>query len=182
LKQALLRDEQLIETIAAVGNQIAATLRSGRKVFILGNGGSAADAQHLAAELVGRFARERAPLAALALTTDTSALTAIANDYSYEMVFARQLEALGSPGDVVVGITTSGRSPNVLTALRVAKSKQMIVVGMTGSKGDALNEFADFFVQVPSDRTPRIQEIHILIGHILCEIVEESLGGSLARA
>jgi D-sedoheptulose 7-phosphate isomerase len=175
VKQAILQSRELIETVAAVGAALAGALRGGRKIFFFGNGGSAADAQHLAAELVGRFERERRALPAIALGTNTSTLTAIGNDYSYEAVFARQLEALSSPGDVAVGISTSGRSPNVISAVRAGRKAGVITVGMTGLRGDELAASADYCVRVPSDKTPRIQEAHILIGHILCEIVEEEL-------
>lgn len=175
LKQAILDDSQLIDTVAKVASEMVRTFQAGRKVLFFGNGGSAADAQHLAAEFVGRFVRERRALAALALTTDSSAMTAIGNDYSYERVFARQLEALGSSGDVAVGISTSGNSPNVLAAIRAAKTMGIITVGLTGLRGGDLRSSVDYCMGVPSDRTPRIQEAHILIGHILCEIVEEEL-------
>jgi D-sedoheptulose 7-phosphate isomerase len=175
LKQAILDDSELIDTVAKVASQMVRAFQDGRKVLFLGNGGSAADAQHLAAEFVGRFKKERRALAALALTTDSSAMTAIGNDYSYERVFARQLEALGSSGDVAVGISTSGNSPNVLAAIRVAKMMGIITVGLTGLRGGDLRSSVDYCMCVPSDRTPRVQEAHILIGHILCEIVEEEL-------
>jgi D-sedoheptulose 7-phosphate isomerase len=144
---------------------------------LFGNGGSAADAQHLAAELVGRYQHERRALPALALTANTSTLTAIGNDYSYERVFARQLEALGSPGDVAVGISTSGKSPNVLSAMRTAKEIPVTTVGMTGMQGGDLAGLADYCICVPSEQTPRIQEGHILIGHILCEVIEQKFVG-----
>ena len=174
LKQAILQDSQLIETVTKVGEEMVRALRNGNKVLFFGNGGSAADAQHLAAEFVGRFELERRALPAIALTTDTSALTAISNDYGFESVFARQLEALGSPGDIAVGISTSGRSPNILGGIRAAKKAGAITVGMTGFCGNELSACADYCICVPSDRTARIQEAHILIGHILCKIVDES--------
>jgi len=175
VKQAVLEHAELMRAIAATGERIAQALRRGHKVFFFGNGGSAADAQHLAAELVGRFQGEREALPGIALTANTSTMTAISNDYSYEVVFARQLQALGSFGDVAVGISTSGKSPNVLAALRAARGKGMVTVGMTGSRGGALGDLADYCLQVPSDQVPRIQEAHILIGHILCALVEKSL-------
>jgi D-sedoheptulose 7-phosphate isomerase len=177
VKQAILESRDLIETVASVGEVLAGALRRGRKVIFFGNGGSAADAQHLAAELVGRFESERRALPALALATNISTLTAIGNDYSYEAVFARELEGLSSPGDVAVGISTSGRSPNVINAMRTAKKIGVITVGMTGLRGDELAAVADYCIRVPSQRTSRIQEAHILIGHILCEIVDESFVG-----
>jgi D-sedoheptulose 7-phosphate isomerase len=174
VKQAILEDQDLIATIARVGEEMSGVLRAGQKILFFGNGGSAADAQHLAAELVGRFLRERRALPALALTTNTSVLTAVGNDYSYEKIFARQVEAFGAPGDVAVGISTSGKSANVIEAIRAAKKMGVVTAGMTGADGGELAEVADYCMRVPSGRTPRIQEAHILIGHILCEIVEES--------
>ena len=175
VKEAILGDHQLLETVASVGEKMVLALRDGKKLFFFGNGGSAADAQHLAAEFVGRFDRQRRALPAIALTTDTSVLTSISNDYSYESVFARQLEGLGSPGDIAVGISTSGNSPNVLSGIRSAKEVGLVAVGMTGLSGKELLELSDYCIRVPSDHTPRIQEAHILIGHILCEMVDESL-------
>jgi D-sedoheptulose 7-phosphate isomerase len=164
--------------IADVGSRMAESLHSGGTVFFFGNGGSAADAQHLAAELVGRFLRERPPLRAVALSTNTSCLTAVANDYGYELVFARQLQAMGTSGDIAIGISTSGSSKNVLQAFEVAKQKGMTPVALTGSQGRALENVVDYCLCVDSDRTPCIQEVHIMIGHILCEIVDEQLYGS----
>ena len=177
LKQALLENEKLIQTIAEVAEAMSRALAEGHKLFFFGNGGSAADAQHLAAELVGRYQHERRALPALALTANTSTLTAIGNDYSYERVFARQLEALGSPGDVAVGISTSGKSPNVLSAMRTAKEIPVTTVGMTGMRGGDLAGLVDYCICVPSEQTPRIQEGHILIGHILCEVIEQNFVG-----
>jgi D-sedoheptulose 7-phosphate isomerase len=176
LKQQLLADAGFCATIAAVGEAVAEALRHGGKVFFLGNGGSAADAQHLAAELTGRYLRDRRPLAGIALTTNTSSLSAIGNDYGFDQTFSRPLSALGNPGDVVVGISTSGNSPNVIKAMEVARAKGMVTVAMTGRVG-RLKEMGDFSVCIPSDETPRIQEAHILVGHIICEIVEEALCG-----
>ncbi len=175
LKQVILQDRQLIEMVASVGLELTRALRSGRKVFFFGNGGSAADAQHLAAELVGRFDRERRALPAIALTANTSTLTAIGNDYSYDSVFVRQLEALSAPGDVAVGISTSGNSPNVVKAVRSARKAGVITVGMTGFRDSELASSVDYCIRIPSERTPRIQEAHILIGHILCELIEGEL-------
>jgi D-sedoheptulose 7-phosphate isomerase len=173
LKQALLEDQKLIQTIAEVAEAMSRALADGHKLLFFGNGGSAADAQHLAAELVGRYQQERRALPALALTANTSTLTAIGNDYSYERIFARQLEALCSPGDVAVGISTSGKSPNVLSAMRAAKEIPATTVGMTGVPGGELAALSDYCICVPSEQTPRIQEGHILIGHILCEVIEQ---------
>jgi len=174
VKQAILADHALLDTITNVGQELAGTLQRGGKIFFFGNGGSAADAQHLAAELVGRFEKERRALPALALTANTSALTAIGNDYSYEVVFARQLEGLGSRGDAAVGISTSGKSPNVLNALRSARKMGITAVGMTGQRSPDIAELVDYCISVPSKRTARVQEAHILLGHILCEIIDQS--------
>jgi len=177
VKEALLRDKELIGLIAEVGRDWAEVLRRGHRAFLFGNGGSAADAQHIAAELVGRYLRDRPGLPVVALTTDTSSLTAIANDYSYDAVFARQLEALGSAGDMAIGISTSGNARNVLLAIEAAKRKGMTSVALTGQGGGQLRGMVDRCICVPSGDTPRVQESHILIGHILCEIVERELFG-----
>jgi D-sedoheptulose 7-phosphate isomerase len=159
----------------AAGAMLAAFARGG-KVLAFGNGGSAADAQHLAAELVGRFARERRALAAIALTTDTSILTAVANDDAFERVFARQVAALGRPGDVAVGISTSGRSVNVLRGLEAARAAGLTTVALTGGDGGPIGRAADFHVNVPGASTPRVQEVHRTLLHVLCEIVEARIG------
>lgn len=151
------------------------SLRDGHKAIFCGNGGSAADAQHLAAELMGRYLIDRAPLPALALTVDTSALTAIANDYSYEDVFARQLRGVGQAGDVLVGISTSGNSKNVLRAIEVAREKGIRSIGLTGQSGGMMRQLCDICICVPSDRTNHIQEMHIAIGHMICGEVERTL-------
>lgn len=171
-KQELLTGAPKIAEVAAV---LVAALRRGGRILFFGNGGSAADAQHLAAELVGRFAMDRRPLPALALTVNTSTLTAIANDYGFEDVFVRQIMALGAPGDVAVGLSTGGRSLNVLRGVQAARQKGLVTVGMTGQDGGLLNEEVDYCLRVPTSVTARIQECHILIGHILCEIVEGEL-------
>jgi D-sedoheptulose 7-phosphate isomerase len=163
--------------ILAVGHRIADALRSGSKVLTFGNGGSAADAQHFAAELVGRYLKERAAWPAIALSTDTSILTAVANDFGYDAVFRRQVEALGRKGDVAVGISTSGRSPNVVTALARAREMGLVTIGMTGQGGGKLAGQVDFLIEVPSSATPRIQEVHGLVIHVLCAIVEEAIAG-----
>jgi len=165
-------DSELVSLIAKVAAACVEALTSGRKVLFAGNGGSAADAQHLAGELVSRFAYNRPGLPALALTTDTSVLTAIGNDYGYERLFSRQIEAVGAAGDVFFGISTSGRSPNVLSALDVARAKGLVTIGMSGCTGGLMPGRCDHLVRVPSDVTPRIQEGHIAIGHAICEIVE----------
>jgi D-sedoheptulose 7-phosphate isomerase len=160
---------------AAVG-AVVLCLQVGGKVLIFGNGGSAADAQHIAAELVGRYKAERRGLAAVALTTDTSALTAIANDYGYDRVFARQVEALAKPGDVVVGISTSGNSPSVVEAFTTAERAGCTTVALTGRDGGRIGRVADVHLNVPHDDTARVQEAHITLGHILCELVERAMG------
>ncbi len=161
--------------IQDAADRIVQALRAGHKVLLFGNGGSASDAQHIAAELVGRFVRERRPLAAIALTTDTSILTAVANDYGYEQVFARQVLALGSPGDIAVAISTSGSSPNVLEGVQAAREQGLTVIGLTGRDGGRLAEQADVVVNVAGSETALIQEGHIAVGHILCELVDDAL-------
>jgi len=153
--------------------KIIQALENGNTIFFAGNGGSAADAQHLAAEFVGRFLRARNGLPAIALTTDTSALTAIANDFGYDQVFSRQLDALGKSGDVFVGISTSGNSKNVITAIEIAKQKQIQVIAFTGNKGGNMAELADIHLNIPTPVTARIQECHILMGHIICDLADE---------
>ncbi len=154
---------------------IAEAFRSRRRLLVFGNGGSAADAQHFAAEFVGRFQRERQALAAVALTTDTSILTAIGNDYSYDRVFARQVEAIGEPGDVAFGITTSGGSANVIEAFRVAKARQLTTIALTGRDGGDAGRMADIHLNVPDPSTARAQEVHRTLLHAICEIVEDGL-------
>jgi D-sedoheptulose 7-phosphate isomerase len=172
VKQALLLDAGFHSLVAQVAIQIVKSLRAGGKVLFFGNGGSAADAQHLAAEFTGRYLKERRALPALALNANTSSLTAIGNDYGFNHVFARQLEALGRKGDVAVGISTSGNSSNVLVALEAAKAKSIYTVALVGASGGAMKKLADCAICIPSDETPRIQECHILTGHLICEIVE----------
>jgi D-sedoheptulose 7-phosphate isomerase len=167
------RRERLAE-IGQAADAILAALAGGRKVLVFGNGGSAADSQHFAAELIGRFARERRAWPAIALTTDTSALTAVSNDYGYDRVFARQVEALGQPGDVAIGISTSGRSANVLVAFAAARALGLTTIALTGGDGGQVGQAADVHVNVPGP-TARAQEVHRTILHIICEIVEGSL-------
>src|SRR4051812_47748736 len=167
--------ESQAEIIARAGRAMADALRRGNKILFFGNGGSAADSQHLAAEFVGRFVRDRVPLPALALTTDTSALTAIGNDYGFDQVFVRQVQALGQPGDVAVALSTSGRSPNVLSAVAAARQRRLVTVGLVGGAGGPLAAAVDVPVVVPSDCSARVQECHITIGHILCEFAEAAL-------
>ncbi len=161
--------------LVALADAIAERVRAGGKVLVFGNGGSAADAQHFAGELVGRFTKEGPPIPALALTTDSSIMTAVGNDYGYEYVFKRQLEAHARPGDIAVGISTSGNSKNVLEAMKVAKSRGLLTVGMTGEGGGQLAALVDHLFAAPSKETPRIQEVHHLMNHILCELLEERL-------
>jgi D-sedoheptulose 7-phosphate isomerase len=162
----------LVPQIEALADRLKACLDAGGKIVLMGNGGSAADAQHIAAELVGRFKRERGGMAALALTTDTSILTSVGNDYGFEHVFARQVGALCGPNDALIGISTSGNSGNVVRAIEEGKRLSLYCVGLLGGSGGKLKEMCDFALIAPSDDTPRIQEIHILIGHILCELLE----------
>lgn len=172
VKKAVLEDEELLELVEAAARACIQSLEYGGKVILFGNGGSAADAQHIAAELVGRYLRDRRALAAIALTANTSSLTAIGNDYSYDEVFSRQIEAIGKKGDVAFGISTSGRSKNVIRALDAAQKKGLITIALTGATGVSLRE-VNYCLCVPSEQTPRIQEAHILLGHSICEIVEE---------
>lgn len=167
--------ENLSDIIVDAARRIIEAFKADRKLLLIGNGGSAADAQHIATELVGRFKMERKALPAVALTTDTSLLTALANDYGYETVFSRQLEALASDGDVLLAITTSGTSPNILKAVETAHSKGVTVIGLTGESGGKLKNVADLTIMVPSQDTARIQEAHITIGHIICFLVEKEL-------
>ncbi|WP_206601488.1 SIS domain-containing protein [Mycobacterium paraense] len=169
-----LQHPQYQKTLMDISCQIIASLRSGGKVMFCGNGGSAADSQHLAAELVGRQNYDRAPAAGLALTVDTSALTALGNDYGYETVFARQVEALGREGDVLIGISTSGRSANVVRALEAAKAKGIVTVSFTGDRPRDMG-IAEYQLNVPADETAKIQELHILCGHIIFALVERGL-------
>ena len=174
-KQKLLLDEKLLNTLFEVVNAWCNTLQDGGKILFCGNGGSAADAQHLAAELSGRFYFDREPLHAEALHVNSSYMTAVANDYSYEEVYSRMVRAQGKKGDVLVGISTSGNSANVVRAMEQAQKQGMIVVAMTGEKGGKMRDCCDYLISVPSNDTPRIQECHIMVGHILCELTEEQL-------
>ena len=174
-KALLLYDEDLLEKIERSAQLILKTLKRGGKILVFGNGGSAADSQHFAAELVGRFKKERRALPAVALTTDTSLLTALANDYSFDIVFKRQLESLATVKDVVFAISTSGRSKNVLEAVKLAKKLKIKTIGLTGGDGGALAKMTDIALVAPSGITARIQESHILIIHIICEILEDKI-------
>lgn len=175
--QRIINEQSIIEVIGQVAESFTQALNQGCKIFFAGNGGSAADSQHLAAELVSRFYMERKGLAAEALSVNTSVLTAIANDYSFERVFARQLEASAREGDIFVGISTSGNSKNIIEAVKKGKEIGMKVIGFTGCDGGALKDICDYALVIPSNDTPRIQECHILIGHIICEIVEKNIFG-----
>jgi D-sedoheptulose 7-phosphate isomerase len=165
------------ERLLATGGRMAMALKAGGKVLVFGNGGSAADAQHLAGELVGRFVRDRVALAAIALTTDPSIVTAIGNDLGFEAVFGRQVEAHGRPGDVAIGITTSGQSPNVVEGLRVARERGLVTIGLTGRGGGKVASLVDHLIDVPHHDTARIQEVHTMVVHVLCQIVEEAFAG-----
>jgi len=164
-----------LSALTEAASALVSAYRAGGKALFLGNGGSAADAQHLAAEFLGRYLRERAPMPALALTANTSALTAIGNDYGYEKVFVRQIEALAAPGDVVVAISTSGNSPSVIEAVLCAQRLGLFTIGLTGASGGRLRGTVNTLIAVPSDETPRIQECHILAGHALCDVVERAM-------
>lgn len=170
--------KSMVSEIERMANFIITAYKADGKVVLFGNGGSAADAQHIACELVGRFMLKRQAFPAIALTTNTSTLTAVANDCGYETVFSRQVEALVNEKDVVIGISTSGDSPNVLEAIKLAKTKGAKTIGLTGGSGGKLATVADLVLAVPSDSTPRIQEAHITIGHIVCELVERELSGT----
>ncbi|MGC3996246.1 MAG: D-sedoheptulose 7-phosphate isomerase [Anaeromyxobacter sp.] len=175
--QGMVQDQALVQTVEQIAQACVDSLRAGHKILFAGNGGSAADAQHLAGELVSRFAFDRPGLAAFALTTDTSVLTAIGNDYGYEKAFSRQVQAVGAAGDVFIGISTSGKSPNILAALREARSKGIKTVGFTGAGpgADVMAPLCDLLVRVPSTETPKIQEGHIAVGHIVCLLIEKAI-------
>ena len=175
VKQLLLNNAEVLSTVSKVSEIMVEALIRGNKPILFGNGGSAADAQHIAAEFVGRFAFDRPALPALALSVNTSCVTAIGNDYGFDVIFARQIEALGRPGDVAIGISTSGNSPNVLSAVAVARKMGLHTVALTGAAGGVLKAAVDHCICVPTNATPRIQECHILIGHIISELVEETI-------
>jgi D-sedoheptulose 7-phosphate isomerase len=172
VKQQILEDETLLNTIQVIADVCVEALKADKKILFCGNGGSAADAQHLAAEFSGRFYKDRDPLFAEALHVNTSYLTAVANDYSYEQIYSRLIKAKGRTGDVLIGISTSGNSGNIVKAFEQAKVQGMITVAMTGKTGGKMKSLSDYLLNMPSTDTPRIQEAHILIGHIICEIVE----------
>jgi len=177
VKQQLLADEHLVQQIQVVTDVITKAFQNGNAVYFAGNGGSAADAQHLAAEFSGRFYKDRKALPSDALHCNTSYLTAVANDYSYDVIYARLLEGLAKPGDVLVGISTSGNSGNIVKAFEMAKTIGVTTIGFTGQKGGTMKELGDYLINIPSNTTPRIQESHILVGHIICELVEINIFG-----
>ena len=176
-KQDIYNNDELLNKIEDVAKKCVALYKTDKKTILAGNGGSAADAQHIAAELVGRYGFDRPSIPSLALTTDTSNLTAIGNDYGYDQVFSRQLEGMGQSGDIFIGISTSGNSQNIINAFEVAKKKNILSVALVGKDGGEMAKMADIALVVPSDSTPRIQESHILIGHIICDIIEKEIFG-----
>jgi D-sedoheptulose 7-phosphate isomerase len=173
-KNKLLANEHLLQTIEKASTVILQALKNGNKVLFCGNGGSAADAQHLAAEFSGRFYIDRKALPAEALHCNTSYITAVANDYNYDVIYSRLIEGIGNEGDVLIGLSTSGNSKNIIEAFKSAKAAGMITIALTGETGGAMKEIADYLINVPSTNTPRIQESHIMVGHIICEWVEQS--------
>ncbi len=177
VKQELLEDEHLVKQIQTVTEVITKAFQNGNAVYFAGNGGSAADAQHLAAEFSGRFYKDRKALPSDALHCNSSYLTAVANDYSYDVIYARLLEGLAKPGDVLVGISTSGNSGNIVKAFEMAKNIGVTTIGFTGQKGGQMKDLGDYLINIPSNTTPRIQEAHILVGHIICELVEINIFG-----
>jgi D-sedoheptulose 7-phosphate isomerase len=172
---AMLDDSVLLASVERAARACIHCLQNGGKILLAGNGGSAADAQHIAGEFVSRFAFDRPGLPAIALTTDTSILTAIGNDYGYERLFARQVQALGQPGDILIAYTTSGKSPNILRALEEAQARKVVSIGFTGNRGGPMRELCDHLFEVPSADTPKIQEGHLVLGHILCGLVERAI-------
>ncbi|MBK7873581.1 MAG: D-sedoheptulose 7-phosphate isomerase [Saprospiraceae bacterium] len=174
-KEAVMADERLLATVQEVVNTCIITFKNNGKVLFCGNGGSAADAQHLAAELSGRFYFDREPLFAEALHVNSSFVTAVANDYHYEEVYARMIRAAGRKGDVLFAMSTSGNSANIIQAIKDAKKIEMIVIGMTGESGGKMRDLCDFLINIPSHDTPRIQECHMMLGHLICELIENEL-------
>ena len=172
-KQSILKDEVLLSTIEEIVASITAAFKNGNRVYFCGNGGSAADAQHLAAEFSGRFYKDRKALPAEALHCNSSYVTAVANDYGYDFIYSRIIDGIGKAGDILIGISTSGNSLNIIKAFETAKEKDMITIGFTGETGGKMKSLSNYLINVPSTDTPRIQESHILIGHIVCELVEE---------
>lgn len=177
VKQEILKNDAMIELIENIAADMVSALKNGNRIYFCGNGGSAADAQHLAAEFSGRFYIDRDALPAEALHCNTSYLTAVANDYSYDVIYARLIKGMGQPGDFLVGLSTSGNSANIVKAFEVAREKGIKTVGFTGESGGKMKELSDYLVNVPSNDTPRIQEAHIMVGHIICQLVEEQYFG-----
>ncbi|MCH5721329.1 D-sedoheptulose-7-phosphate isomerase [Niabella hibiscisoli] len=172
-KQQVLENAELIDVVNHIVDIIVSAFKNGNSVYFCGNGGSAADAQHLAAEFSGRFYKDRKALPAEALHCNTSYLTAVANDYSFDLIYARLIQGLGKPGDILIGLSTSGNSKNIVQAFETAREKQMTTIGFTGLSGGLMKAFSDHLVNIPSTDTPRIQECHMLLGHIICQLVEE---------
>lgn len=170
--QKVLMNEDLLKTICEIVEVIVKAFKDGKRVYLCGNGGSAADAQHLAAEFSGRFYTDRKALPAEALHCNTSYLTAVANDYSFDVIYSRMIDGIGQEGDILVGLSTSGNSSNIVNAFKSAKEKKMVIIGFTGESGGKMKDISDYLVNIPSSDTPRIQESHILVGHIVCELVE----------
>jgi D-sedoheptulose 7-phosphate isomerase len=180
VKQQVLNNSELLTTVSLVADKIVLAFKNGNRIYFCGNGGSAADAQHLAAELSGRFYLDRKALSAEALHCNTSYLTAVANDYSYDVVYARLIEGISQSGDILIGLSTSGNSANIVKAFEVAKEKKITTVGFTGISGGLLKSLSDYIINIPSSDTPRIQEAHMLLGHIICQMVEEKYFGANA--
>ncbi len=179
VKEKIMNDKNLIHKISLIVEKIIECYKNNGKLLFAGNGGSAADAQHLVAELVGRFYLERKALKAEALSVNTSTITAIGNDYDYSKIFSRQLEANGDKGDIFIGFSTSGNSKNIIEAINICKEKEIFVIGFTGESGGKMQNMCDILINVPSNNTPRVQEAHITIGHIICELVEKKLFGNI---
>ncbi len=177
VKEDLLKDARILDTLAASITAIVSAFKNGNKVLFCGNGGSAADAQHLAAEFSGRFYTDRDALPAEALHVNTSYITAVANDYSYDVIYSRMIKGIGNKGDILFGLSTSGNSINIVKAFEMAREKEMVTIGLTGTTGGKMKDLCDHLLNVPSTDTPRIQESHILLGHIICQLVEEQYFG-----
>jgi D-sedoheptulose 7-phosphate isomerase len=177
VQNKILEDQSLIDEIEKASFKCVEILKKGNKILLAGNGGSAADSQHIAGELVSRFAFDRPGLSAVALTTDTSIITAVGNDYGYESLFSRQIQALGNEGDIFLAYSTSGESPNILKALEEAKNNKIVSIGMTGGRKGSMNKLCDFLIEIPSIDTPKIQEGHLVVGHIICGLIEKEIFG-----
>ncbi len=177
VQKEILKNKSLLDVIERASVTCIESLKKGNKILLAGNGGSAADSQHIAGELVSRFAFDRPGLSAIALTTDTSIMTAIGNDYGYESLFSRQIQAVGNEGDIFIAYSTSGESPNILKAIEEAKINKLISIGMTGQTNGSMNKLCDFLIEIPSKETPKIQEGHLVVGHIICGIIEQEIFG-----